>query len=959
MKKILTFLALFGGLSLFGGELTLVRDGKAESVIVTADKPSPAADHAAKELADHLKKITGAEIPVVRESAFTGGAVPVYVGATRAAEKAGLGQEKFEKEAWSIRSTKDALYITGGENELELLPEAKEKYTRQEGIAMFNTNGFNRLARRGTLYGVCAFLDRVCGVRWLWPGELGTVVPEQSTLAIADDLSLDGAPAFLYREWWIRHFFRWWEKAPDPEVAQLDFSPEVKKAYLEAVRRFLLIWQEGDSEPQPAPASHIFTWHREPGGREHPEWFAMRDDGERKPYAGDRGLIRLCVSNPGLHQFVVDKKWDGGAWIGLGEADARGFCRCPVCMSWDAPQPEGHHSYSTTNRYIRYAREVWALAQKKNPDVKVAILMYMDYIHPPTGNPDLSWMYGKFVPWGSGYPSYYPMAEKDLQNIREAWLGWHKTGIRMGYRPNYLLSGYTLPALDIEQTGEMFRFFAQNGMTAFGFDSLRGMWSTKGPMLYMHMRLGADPSRKIDDILAEYYAAFGPASEKIRQYFDYWIRYTLEKIPPGTGGVDFLHASEAVKLYPLTVFEEPERILSEALLLAEQSPDKRHAERVKFIQHGLQHAKLCTEFSAFFTGNKFTQAREKLHEILSFRRAHEKEFFCDLTGTMLTERDGYRNLGDFMRGRYRYFSDPALTARDFKRDSVQEIKGLKPGKYGLVLPENEREGNVVFEYKAGEDNAFVSAELTFFAKKGKITNRLELSFDNQEYRLLASDIEETKIPLTDLVKGRDRFFLRFSAARSADAEPEKNMILIKFRLDYEKQNPEKQLQRPKLEIGEGWIDPETRWYFRKDPENRGLTDAEKSVSTFPAEGWTELPVPARLESTPVGPYLGYGWYSAVLDIRKDWDGRDLDVLVGAVDEQAWVYFNGEYAGEHSVESEKVGIGVLWNEPFIIHIPASRIRFGEKNLLQIRIHASRGSSGIWQPVKIRPVNASAR
>ena len=109
------------------------------------------------------------------------------------------------------------------------------------------------------------------------------------------------------------------------------------------------------------------------------------------------------------------------------------------------------------------------------------------------------------------------MSEKSLNVIRRGWLGWGKTGAKTHYRPNYLLSGYTIPALDVEQSGEMFRFGAKNGMVGFDFDSLSGYWATKGPTLYMHMRLSNDPDLTIEEILKEYYSAFGPASELDRK----------------------------------------------------------------------------------------------------------------------------------------------------------------------------------------------------------------------------------------------------------------------------------------------------------------------------------------------------------------------------------------------------------------------------------------------------------
>lgn len=79
--------------------------------------------------------------------------------------------------------------------------------------------------------------------------------------------------------------------------------------------------------------------------------------------------------------------------------------------------------------------------------------------------------------------------------------------------------------------------------------------------------------------------------------------------------------------------------------------------------------------------------------------------------------------------------------------------------------------------------------------------------------------------------------------------------------------------------------------------------------------------------------------------------RSLLLRFGAVDEQAWVYLNGSHVGEHTVESEGIGVGELWNRPFTIEVEPDAIRFGEDNYLVVRMHASSGMSGIWGDVRV--------
>ncbi len=140
------------------------------------------------------------------------------------------------------------------------------------------------------------------------------------------------------------------------------------------------------------------------------------------------------------------------------------------------------------------------------------------------------------------------------------------------------------------------------------------------------------------------------------------------------------------------------------------------------------------------------------------------------------------------------------------------------------------------------------------------------------------------------------------------------------------------------------------WKFSRDSDNLGVEESWHAVS--PGGGdWREIKVPSRWADTWVGgDYYGYGWYRVEFNVPGEWKGKPLMLEFGAVDEQAWVYFNGEPAGEHTVESEGLAIGILWNRQFAIEVMPENINYGGKNLLVVRTHASVGAAGIWMPVR---------
>jgi hypothetical protein len=117
--------------------VTLARAGKSSCVIVQADIATEPEKFAAKELATFLKRVTGAEFPVVAEQSSTDDkANRIYVGWTGFAARHGIDATKLGEEEWVIRTVGDDLVLAGGRP-------------------------------RGTMYAVYEFLEDHVGCHWL------------------------------------------------------------------------------------------------------------------------------------------------------------------------------------------------------------------------------------------------------------------------------------------------------------------------------------------------------------------------------------------------------------------------------------------------------------------------------------------------------------------------------------------------------------------------------------------------------------------------------------------------------------------------------------------------------------------------------------------------------------------------------------------------------------------------
>ncbi len=190
-----------------------------------------------------------------------------------------------------------------------------------------------------------------------------------------------------------------------------------------------------------------------------------------------------------------------------------------------------------------------------------------------------------------------------------------------------------MPFIFAHQFADEFHHAVEKGMVATDYDSLTGHWATQGPNLYTAARLHVRPEAAADEVLAEYYAAFGAGSAAVKSYFDYWEDYTTRSRDMISQTMETLQASRwrswakaAHVLYPPECFTPASALLEQALRAA--GDDAEAVARVKFLQLGLQHAQLCARVSALLTLATSTAGKDEIKravdELITFRRANER-----------------------------------------------------------------------------------------------------------------------------------------------------------------------------------------------------------------------------------------------------------------------------------------------------------------------------------------------
>jgi len=316
----------------------IVKDGKGNAVIVVAQEDKDAAK-AASEIRGFVKKMSGAELPLVNESEPVKAMVRIYVGHTEAAKKAGvkipsgfnpkIRPDVYEEEGYALKTKGDNIFIGG------------------------NCDG----PYRGNLYAAYAFLEKL-GCRWYFPGEWGEVIPEKKTVAVPE-LDVRSKPDFALRCIWLDG--RWgWVSGPDKED-QIDWC----------LRIGFSTHHLGMEGMYPVPGDGSLARFLPPAkyAESHPEWYAMDEGGKRHvtPKSNNAHTM-LCLSNDemvaeyvkNVKAHLADKP--GPLGIGISPPDGVPYCYCEECKkaSQNFNYPRYAHRTMQTEEVCEFANKVAA-----------------------------------------------------------------------------------------------------------------------------------------------------------------------------------------------------------------------------------------------------------------------------------------------------------------------------------------------------------------------------------------------------------------------------------------------------------------------------------------------------------------------------------------------------------------------------------------------------------------------
>ena len=192
-------------------QIELVKNGQAAATIVIAEKPTVSAKLAAVELQYHIRKMTGAELPVKSDIDDIKGQ-RILVGESKATRALGIKASEFKATEYMIKFLPDTLVLIGldwvGPIDKKLGREAFEKrriidYNKavgepEKGKLEILIPSFRE--EQGSCYAVYDFLERYCNVRWYGAGSLSIIIPKSGKSLIVSGEDVRRIPSIKHRQ---------------------------------------------------------------------------------------------------------------------------------------------------------------------------------------------------------------------------------------------------------------------------------------------------------------------------------------------------------------------------------------------------------------------------------------------------------------------------------------------------------------------------------------------------------------------------------------------------------------------------------------------------------------------------------------------------------------------------------------------------------------------------------------
>lgn len=541
---------------------TLVENGVPRGTVTASAEDG----EAARELIAYVERVTGARLP----SAAGGkaGAAQVLVGLGACPPEVRRELATLGTDAYVVQSRPDGTLVLAG-------------------------NGPD-----GTFFAVDAFLEQYAGVRWLWPGELGEVIPRRPTLRVPETTQRH-VPAYVWRD-----------LGPGGALwGSLDkWAAERRLGVSEAHQSAQKLWERRNRfGGVKIYGGHAFGEMLPPEryGPTHPEYYALvggRRDWQH--FDGKHGC-QPCTTHPDVIKIVTD--YAGQFFVthpdyeafAISLNDGGGFCECERCRALDSGQTEvaagdpeggkGGKKAVISDRIVTFANTVAAAVTRTHPGKKLILFAYGQYKQPPTrvktaDNVIIQYTFHVANNWS-------PQSEAQQFNETRAWAG---AASHLGIYEYFIQGNFPdLPRPMLQPLQRSVQELHRQGYRYYQTQSGDG-YAINGLTYYLLGRLLWDPAADLASLRADYFAAgFGPAADTVQRAYGRW-ESAWRDLAGKSVAMDAATQAQYQRIaeaYPVALRRAVAADLREAAALVSGA----ERARVEFLQVGLRYIDLTLD----------------------------------------------------------------------------------------------------------------------------------------------------------------------------------------------------------------------------------------------------------------------------------------------------------------------------------------------------------------------------
>ena len=188
-----------------GGAISIT--ASSAEVLIAPDAPK-ATQFAAREMTNFLSQVLGAAVPLA--TAPNDGKVAIVVGTNGWSSAAGVDPSALKRDGFVIRCVpaERRIYVAGCDD---------AKFDLVGAVAHYGPNSWKLPCECASTFAVYDFLERFAGVRFYFPGEIGTVVPRKAAIKVPA-VEVKSEPDWRCRVVFTGEFGEWPDELPRKEV---------------------------------------------------------------------------------------------------------------------------------------------------------------------------------------------------------------------------------------------------------------------------------------------------------------------------------------------------------------------------------------------------------------------------------------------------------------------------------------------------------------------------------------------------------------------------------------------------------------------------------------------------------------------------------------------------------------------------------------------------------------------